>query len=261
MAAVRGALGLGVGIARSASHVGRAARSMRDASVRRIHSSAGAQSDKLFVHRESEKNNKATPFEFTADNLKRIDAIIANYPAHHRAAACIPVLDLAQRQNGGWLSLNAMNAVASILHMPRIRVYEVATFYTMFNREPIGKYHVQVCTTTPCMVRGAYDVFDTVKKSLGLENGETSKDGLFTLTEVECLGACTNAPMVQINDEFYEDLSVKDVEDILSDLKAGRTPAPGPRNGRRSAEPVSGLTSLATPPRGPGYGMRTDGEL
>lgn len=230
-------------------------------SVRSVHQTAAVMSDKLFVHRDSPQNNKNTPFEFSAESLKRIEGLMANYPVEHKAAAVIPALDIAQRQNKGWLSLTAMDAVANLLRMPKIRVYEVATFYTMFNREPVGKYHIQVCTTTPCMVCGAYDIFSHLKKSLGLKNGETSADGLFTLLEVECLGACCNAPMIQINDEFYEDLTTKDVDDILASLKAGKTPKPGPRNGRTTSEPRGGLTSLKEPPPGPGFKMRKDKAL
>ncbi|CAL1268255.1 unnamed protein product [Larinioides sclopetarius] len=151
-----------------------------------------------------------------------------------------------------------MNYVADYLKMPRMRVYEVATFYTMFNREPTGKYHVQVCTTTPCMLRGAVEVVERCKKNLGIKVGEMTKDGMFTLSEVECLGACVNAPMIQINDNYYEDLSLEDVDEILNDLKAGRTPKAGPRSGRLACEPAGGLTSLTEPPPGPGFGVRSD---
>ncbi|MCL4164687.1 UNVERIFIED_CONTAM: hypothetical protein GTU68_016142, partial [Idotea baltica] len=147
-----------------------------------------------------------TKFEFTPENLKRADAIISIYPTGHKKAAVIPLLDLAQRQNGGWLPLNAMHKVADLLEMPRMRVYEVATFYTMFMRNPVGKFHLQVCTTTPCWLRGSDDVMKAVKAKLGIENGQTTKDGLFTLSEVECLGACVNAPMIQINDDYYVSL-------------------------------------------------------
>ncbi|EGD77541.1 NADH dehydrogenase flavoprotein 2 [Salpingoeca rosetta] len=216
---------------------------------------------KLFVHRDSEENNDETPFKFTDSNMKRVEAIIGQFPPNHRSAACIPVLDLAQRQNNGWLPLNAMNEVAKILRMPKMRVYEVATFYTMFNREPVGKYHIQVCTTTPCMVRGAYKVFDHLKAKLGLENGETSDDKLFTLLEVECLGACANAPMIQINDEYYEDLTIEDVDRIVDMLKAGKTPKPGPQSGRNAAEPLSGQTTLLETPPPPDHLFRKDGQL
>ncbi|XP_072013591.1 NADH dehydrogenase [ubiquinone] flavoprotein 2, mitochondrial-like [Amphiura filiformis] len=225
--------------------------------IRSLHRGAPVASDSLFVHRDTPDNNPDTPFEFTPDNLKRVNDIIANYPEGHKQAAVIPVLDLAQRQHG-WTPLSAMHKVAEILDMPKMRVYEVATFYTMFNRKPVGKYHVQICTTTPCMLRDSDSIKDTLIRKLGIKVGETSKDNLFTLSEVECLGACVNAPMVQINDNYYEDLEVKDMEEIIDDLKAGRTPKPGPRSGRFACEPHGGLTSLTEPPTGPGFGVRDD---
>eukprot|EP00730_Choanoeca_flexa_P013876 TRINITY_DN5822_c0_g1_i1.p1 TRINITY_DN5822_c0_g1~~TRINITY_DN5822_c0_g1_i1.p1 ORF type:complete len:246 (+),score=61.81 TRINITY_DN5822_c0_g1_i1:18-755(+) len=229
--------------------------------ARRLHTSSAACGDKLFVHRDSEQNSPETPFSFTESNMKKVEATMAQFPPGHTAAACIPVLDLAQRQNNGWLPIAAMDEVARILKMPKMRVYEVATFYTMFNRDPIGKYHIQVCTTTPCMVRGAYKVFDHLKQTLNLENGGTTPDGMFTLLEVECLGACANAPMFQINDEYYEDLSLDDVDKIINALRSGETPTPGPQSERTAAEPFGGRTTLLSEPVGPGYGMRTDGKL
>ncbi|XP_010005233.1 PREDICTED: NADH dehydrogenase [ubiquinone] flavoprotein 2, mitochondrial [Chaetura pelagica] len=211
----------------------------------------------LFVHRDSPENNPNTPFEFTPENQKRIEAIINNYPGGHKSAAVMAVLDLAQRQHG-WLPISAMNKVAEILEMPPMRVYEVATFYTMYNRKPVGKYHIQVCTTTPCMLRDSDSILEAIKKKLGIKVGETTPDKLFTLIEVECLGACVNAPMVQINDNYYEDLTPKDIENIIDELKAGKVPKPGPRSGRFSCEPAGGLTSLTEPPKGPGFGVRPD---
>lgn len=224
---------------------------------RSLHASAPIASDSLFVHRDTPENNPDTPFEFTAENVQRVSDIVANYPVGHQQAAVIPVLDLAQRQHG-WLPLSAMHKVADMLDMPKMRVYEVATFYTMFMRNPVGKYHIQICTTTPCMLRDSDSILDIIKSKLGIKVGETTKDKLFTLSEVECLGACVNAPMVQINDMYYEDLEVKDMEEILDDLKAGRTPKPGPRSGRFASEPNGGLTSLSEPPTGPGFGVRAD---
>lgn len=167
----------------------------------------------------------------------------------------IPLLDLAQRQHG-WLPIAAMHKVADILELPNMRVYEVATFYTMFMRKPTGKYHLQVCTTTPCWLRGSDEVLDVCKKKLGIKVGETTKDMKFTLSEVECLGACVNAPMIQINDDYYEDLTAKDTDEILSDLIKGKKPAPGPRNGRFASEPAGGLTSLTEEPKGPGFKLQ-----
>ena len=222
-----------------------------------LHGSSVASSGKLFVHRDTPENNPDTPFEFTEENQKRIEGIVAQYPKGFQAAAVIPVLDLAQRQHG-WLPISAMNKVAEMLSMAPMRVYEVATFYTMFNREPVGKYHLQVCTTTPCMLRDSDSVLKAIQNKLGIKVGETTKDGMFTLSEVECLGACVNAPMMQIGDSYYEDLTAKDVEDILDELIAGKTPKPGPRNGRSTAEPITGLTTLTAPPTGPGFGLRSD---
>jgi NADH dehydrogenase (ubiquinone) flavoprotein 2 len=140
--------------------------------------------------------------------------------------------------------------------MPRMRVYEVATFYTMFNRNPVGKYHLQVCATTPCMLRGAETITEAISKKLGIKVGETTKDGLFTLAEVECLGACVNAPMVQINDDYYEDLTPDHINEILDEFKAGKRPLPGPRSGRLASEPLTGPTSLTEEPKGPGFRLQ-----
>lgn len=190
-------------------------------------------------------------FKFSKENLDRANDIVSRYPKGYQAAAVIPLLDLAQRQNDNWLPLKAMNYVAEFLNMPRMRVYEVATFYTMFNRAPVGKYFVQVCTTTPCQLRGAEDVFDLCKD---LTKG--NKD--FKVIEVECLGACVNAPMMQINDDYYEDLKLEDVKLIIEALKANKKPKIGPYSERFTCEPKDGLTSLTTPPPGPGFGVRPD---
>lgn len=221
---------------------------------RLVHRTAALPSSHLFVHRDDDHDE---PFEFTKENLQRAKALMNIYPEGHKAAAVLPVLDLAQRQHG-WLPISAMHKVAELLGMPRMRVYEVATFYTMYNRKPIGKHHVQVCTTTPCMLCGSTEIMDAIKDKLGLKEGETTADGLFTLGSVECLGACVNAPMVQIDDDYYEDLTVKDIEDILGELKAGKKPKPGPRSSRFACEPISGLTSLTKPPYGPGFRVRDD---
>jgi len=212
----------------------------------------------IFVHRDTPENNADTPFEFNAENKARAEAIMSIYPDGHKRAAVIPLLDLAQRQNGGWLPISGMHHVAEVIGMPKMRVYEVATFYTMFMRNPTGKYHIQVCTTTPCWLRGSDEILEACKKNIGIGVGEMSKDKLFTLSEVECLGACVNAPMVQINDDYYEDLTVKDMDEILNELKAGKQPAAGPRSGRYAAEPFGEPTSLSTPPTGPGFGCRAD---
>uniref|UniRef100_A0A0A9WND9 Putative NADH dehydrogenase [ubiquinone] flavoprotein 2, mitochondrial n=1 Tax=Lygus hesperus TaxID=30085 RepID=A0A0A9WND9_LYGHE len=222
---------------------------------RNFRTSAVPMSDNLFVHRDSPEDNPDIKFEFTADNQKRVEAILALYPEGHKRAAMIPLLDLAQRQHG-WLPISAMHEVANILSLPKMRVYEVATFYTMFMRKPTGKYHVQVCTTTPCWLRGSDEVLETCKSVLGIGVGETTKDMQFTISEVECLGACVNAPMIQVNDDYFEDLTADDTKQILSDLKAGKKPAPGPRNGRFASEPAGGLTSLTSEPTGPGFALQ-----
>jgi NADH-quinone oxidoreductase E subunit len=185
-----------------------------------------------------------THFEFTPENRAEAERIIAKYPPGRQASAVIPLLDLAQRQHGGWLPRAAMDHVAKVLAMAPIRVYEVATFYTMFNLTPVGRYHVQVCTTTPCWLRDSDAVVDACRKTLGVELGGTTADGLFTLSEVECLGACVNAPMMQVNDDFYEDLDARSTEAILGALKRGEKPKPGSQTGRVTSAPASGPTTL-----------------
>ena len=188
-------------------------------------------------------------FQWTAENARKAREIIARYPEGRQMSASIPLLDLAQRQVGaetntqGWLPIPVMEFVGRELDMPYVRVLEVATFYTMFNRRPVGRYHVQVCGTTPCMLRGSDDVFAACKKR-GLKKGHTTEDGLFTLTEVECLGACANAPMVQINDDNYEDLTEDSMGAILDALAAGKSPKPGPQVDRQTSCPVGGPTTL-----------------
>jgi NADH-quinone oxidoreductase subunit E len=189
-------------------------------------------------------NEDIKGFSFTPENIARAEKIIAIYPEGRQASAVIPLLDFAQRQCGNWLPQVAMDYVADYLEMPRIRVYEVASFYTMFNLKPVGKNFVQVCTTTPCWLRGSSDIMHTCKKKLGIGTGETTADGKFTLTEVECLGACVNAPMVQINDDFYEDLDPTLMDKILEDLKAGHKPDIGSQTGRRGSCAQNGPTSL-----------------
>lgn len=210
-----------------------------------------------FVHRDTPENNIDTPFDFTCDNMKRIEAILAMYPKGHKRGAMIPILDLAQRQHG-WLPLTAMNKVAEILDLPRMRVYEVATWYTMFRREPTGKYHVQVCTTTPCWLRGSDQILEAVEKELCLKVGETSADMMFTLSRVQCQGACVNAPMMAVNDDYYEDLTIESTLSILQELKCDRKPRAGPRSGRFASEPQGGLTTLTCDPPGPGFRLRCE---
>ncbi len=188
-------------------------------------------------------------FAWTPANAKAAAEIIARYPEGRQVSAVIPLLDLAQRQIGaetdtqGWLPIPVMEYVAKALDTSFIRVLEVATFYTMFNLAPVGKFHVQVCGTTPCMLKGSDDVFAACHKR-GLKKGKTTDDGLFTLTEVECLGACANAPMVQINDDNYEDLTEASMAAILDALAAGKTPKAGPQVERQTSCPEGGPTTL-----------------
>ena len=160
-------------------------------------------------------------FSFTKENLKKANEIVAKYPAGRQASAVLPLLDMAQRQAGGWIPPAALEYVAEFLEMPSIRVYEVASFYTMFNLKPVGKHLIQLCRTSPCWLRGSDDVREACKKHLGIELGETTKDGQFSLMEVECLGACVDAPVMQINDDFYENLDAKKTIDVLDSLKKG----------------------------------------
>jgi NADH-quinone oxidoreductase E subunit len=191
-------------------------------------------------------------FEFTAENLERAKAHIAKYPPGRQASAVLPLLWIAQYQNDGWLPRAAMGYVAKILGMAPIRVYEVATFYTMFNLRPVGRYLLQACTTTPCWLRGSDAVVEACERKLGIGIGGTTPDGLFTLVEVECLGACVNAPILQVNDDFYEDLDGPATEALLDALREGKPALPGSAIGRQGSEPVIGRTTLAEPAGGQG---------
>ena len=183
-------------------------------------------------------------FQFTPETEAKAEKVLARYPDGWKASAVLPLLDLAQRQNGGWLTQAAMDYVAELLAMPKIRVYEVATFYTMYNLKPIGKHHVEVCTNLPCWLRGSDEIVGACKKFLGINIGETTEDGMFTLSQAECLGACVNAPMMQIGDDYYEDLDAESTMAVLTELKAGKTPKTGSQSGRYTCEPATGLTSL-----------------
>ena len=189
-------------------------------------------------------------FAWTKDNAAKAKEIIARYPAGRQRSAVMPLLDLAQRQVGaetntqGWLPIPVMEYVAAQLDMPIIRVVEVASFYTMYNLVPVGRFHVQVCGTTPCMLRGSDDILAACKKR-GMHKGHTSDDGLWTLTEVECMGNCASAPMVQINDDNYEDLTAERLDAVLDALAAGKTPKAGTQEpGRHTVEPLGGPTTL-----------------
>lgn len=157
-------------------------------------------------------------FNFSKENIAKAKAVIKKYPGGKQKSAILPLLDLAQRQNDGWLSTSAMECVSDMLEVPYMRTYEVASFYSMFNLKPVGKHHVQICGTTPCWLRGSDDIKKACEDHMKIKCGETTKDGKYTLTEVECLGACRNAPLVQINDDYYEDLDGEKMREILKGL-------------------------------------------
>ncbi|KAI9787502.1 MAG: NADH:ubiquinone oxidoreductase 24 [Geoglossum umbratile] len=256
----------------------RSAAAISRTQCRSFAASSRVSSDTLQVHRDTPENNPSIPFKFNEQSLKLIDEILKRYPPQYKKAAVMPLLDLGQRQHG-FTSISVMNEVARLLEMPPMRVYEVATFYTMYNRSPIGKFHLQVCTTTPCQLCGSDGIMKAVESHLGIHPGETTLDKLFTFSEVECLGACVNGPMIQINDDYYEDLTPETTISLLEALKAsaehvgsdrkgastsqdktaGKTtggrgakvPSPGPLSGRKTCENSKGLTSLTSPIWGP----------
>ncbi|KAI1093195.1 thioredoxin-like [2Fe-2S] ferredoxin-domain-containing protein [Rostrohypoxylon terebratum] len=233
-------------------------RAPRRPQFRAFTASSSQKSETLAVHRNTPDNNPNLPFKFTAQNEEVIAEILKRYPPQYKKAAVMPLLDLGQRQHG-FTSISVMNEVARILEMPPTRVYEVASFYTMYNRTPVGKFFVQACTTTPCQLGGCGSdkIVKAIKEQLGIKQGETTADGLFTFIEVECLGACVNAPMIQINDDFYEDLTPETTKQLLAALKESATPgskakvpAPGPLSGRETCENSAGQTSLTSEPWG-----------
>lgn len=190
-------------------------------------------------------------FEFTGRFLEEANRNIAKYPEHRKQSAVLALLFLAQEQNhdgGHYVTEAAMKTISSMLNMSYIRVMEVATFFTMVNLKPVGKFHVQLCGTTPCMLRGAEELMAAVKEKFGIGHGETSEDGLFTLTEVECLGACSNAPMVQINDDYFEDLTPATLISVMETLQGGGEPKLGSQMGRVTSEPFGGPQTLTTGP-------------
>ena len=198
------------------------------------------------------EHSEPTAFAFDAESEAKIDTILAKYPAGKQASAVLPLLDLAQRQMGratgsAWVPRIAMDVIGARLGMPPIRVYEVATFYLMFNMAPVGKYHLQLCTTTPCWLRGSDDVVAACRRATGIKGWkETSADGLFTMTEVECVGACVNAPILQVNDDFFEDMDAEATEALLAALKRGEYPPPGSVKGRQTSAPEGGPTTLTS---------------
>ena len=205
--------------------------------------------DAVQIPDEAETRARWGAFAWTAENAATAKDVIGRYPPGRQQSAVMPLLDLAQRQVGaetntqGWLPIPVIEFVARELDMPFIRAYEVATFYTMYNLAPVGRYHVQVCGTTPCMLRGSDDVLRACHDR-GMKKGATTADGLFTLSEVECLGVCANAPMVQINDDNYEDLDYDRTLAVIDALAKGETPEPGSTIGRRASVPEGGPTTL-----------------
>jgi NADH-quinone oxidoreductase E subunit len=191
-------------------------------------------------------------FAFDAESEAEIVTLVARYPAGKQASAVIPLLYVVQHQmkrqaGSAWVPVKGMDAVAERLGMAPIRVYEVATFYYMFNMKPIGKYHLQVCTTTPCWLRGSDQITETCRHETGIQGwGETSADGLFTMTEVECIGACVNAPILQVDDDFYEDMDTERVTALVAALRRGEKPPPGSMIGRQTSAPEGGATTLTT---------------
>ena len=183
-------------------------------------------------------------FAFTPENRAKADAYVAKYPAGRQASAVLPLLDLAQRQCGGWLPRAAMEHIAELLEMAPIRVYEVVTFYEMFHDTPRGKHELRVCTTTPCWLRGSTDIVKACEEELGCHVGETSADGVFSFGEFECLGACVNAPIVWVDDDYYEDVDPDGVRRLIQAFRRGERPAPGTMADRQKSAPASGLTTL-----------------
>ena len=183
-------------------------------------------------------------FKFNDKNLDEAQKIIKNYPEGKQQSAVMSLLYLVQKQNNNWIPLVAMKYIAKFLSMPYIKVYEVATFYTMYNLSPVGKYFFQICTTTPCMIRGAYDIVKACKEKISDKENEISKDKTCSWTEVECLGACINAPMMQINDDYYEDLNKEKTEKIINQIQSGENPKPGSYRGRKNSEPENNRKTL-----------------
>jgi len=188
--------------------------------------------------------DQPSEFKFSNENQLKIQEILKNYPSNKKKSAVMPLLYIAQRQNNNWIPLAAIQLIADILEMTYIKVYEVATFYTMYNLAPVGKFFVQVCTTTPCMIRGANKIVEACKKNISEKQGHVNKELDSSWIEVECLGACVNAPMVQINDDYFEDLNFDKVETIFNKFKEGKLPKVGSQSGRKGSEPIQNRTTL-----------------
>ena len=188
--------------------------------------------------------NQPEKFEFSENNLNIVNKIIKNYPTGKQQSTVMALLYLAQSQNDNWIPLVAMKHIAKTLNMPYIKVYEVATFYSMYNLSPVGDYFVQVCTTTPCMIRGAYKLVEACKEKISVNQNEYNDEKKCSWVEVECLGACVNAPMMQINDDYYEDLDKKRALKILDEILEGKKPIPGSYKGRKNSEPENNRKTL-----------------
>ncbi|XP_047530220.1 probable NADH dehydrogenase [ubiquinone] flavoprotein 2, mitochondrial [Vanessa atalanta] len=212
-------------------------------------------SEELNVHRDTKDNNANTPFEFSEANLKRLSAIIQNYPEGFQRSAISAAMDIVQRQIG-WVPISAMHKVAEVLSIPRMRVYEWATFYSMIKRRYRGKYNVKVCVTTPCMLRGADTILQVVEETTLCCTGGVSADGMFGVDIVQCQGACVNAPVIVVDDDYYEDVNECDVHNIIQTLRCGRIPPWGPQSDRFASEPITGKTTLIEEPPPPGFGLQ-----
>jgi len=188
-------------------------------------------------------DNQPNEFKFSEENLKKVEEILKKYPSKNKKSAVMPLLYLAQKQNQNWIPLVAIKYIAKYLSMPYISVYEIATFYTMYNLAPVGKHFIQVCTTTPCLIRGADKIVKICKEKISPNENEISKDGNCSWMEVECLGACVSAPMIQINEDYYEDLDEKNTIEILDSLIKNKPLKPGSYRGRKNTAPEKSNTS------------------
>ena len=186
----------------------------------------------------AEETIQPLAFNFNSENLARAKKIIKMYPSNFKESSIMPLLSIAQSQNHGWLPKKAIEYVSNFIEVPEIKVLEIATFYSMYNLSPVGKFHIEVCTTTPCMLRGSDSMVDLCKKKLGLEIGEITEDGVFSLGRVECLGACVNAPVIKINENYYEDLDFESLNKLLDSLKMNKKVKIGPQSKRKGSEPV-----------------------
>ncbi|XP_073271368.1 NADH dehydrogenase [ubiquinone] flavoprotein 2, mitochondrial-like [Primulina huaijiensis] len=216
----------------------------------------------LNYHIDSPDNNPGISWEFSDANKEKVNEILSHYPSNYKRSAVIPLLDLAQQQHGGWLPVSAMNHVAKIVEVAPIRVFEVATFYSMFNRTKVGKYHLLVCGTTPCMIRGSREIEEALLKHLGVKRNEVTKDGLFSVGEMECMGCCVNAPMITVADysngsegyayNYYEDVTPKRVVELVEALRRGEKPPRGTQNPNRiNSGPDGGNITLLGEPKAP----------